>query len=69
MLANGIDGFRQMKQEAEDYGLVVSTKAGKAAAELNDSLTRLSGAFRGLKNKLSEYLLQPLANAFNSLSS
>ena len=68
MLANGIEGFREMKEEAEAFGLVVSTKAGKAAANFNDSLTRVYGSMRGIKNKISELLLTPLSGAFNALA-
>jgi len=67
MLTSGTAGLQKMKEEAEKFGLVITSKAAKNAAEFNDSLTRLQGAFKGLRNYMAEQfmpILTSLANNF-----
>lgn len=68
MFKDGKDGLKALTDEAERFGLVVSEKAGANAAEFNDSLTRLMGAFRGLKNTLAEDFLPILSTVFDDLA-
>ena len=60
MLAQGTEGIAAMKQEAHDLGLVFSQEAADSAAEFNDNLTRLQGAFTGLMNELATALMPVL---------
>jgi hypothetical protein len=64
MFKDGSAGLAEMTAEAERFGLVVSAKAGQAAAQFNDSLTRLTGSMRGLKNTIGEQLLPVFAAIF-----
>ena len=49
MLAAGKDGLAAMRQEAHDLGMVFDQEAADSAAKYQDSLTKLSGAFDGIK--------------------
>ena len=60
MLAQGTEGIAAMKQEAHDLGLVFSQEAADSAAEFNDNITRLKGAFTGLLNELAKALMPVL---------
>lgn len=64
---NGKKGLEEVTKEAEKFGLVVSSKAAANAAAFNDSLTRVTGAFKGLKNYMAEQvmpIITGLANRF-----
>lgn len=66
-LTKGSKGLKDMKEEAERFGLIVSEKAAANAAEFGSSLIRMQGSIRGLKNAFSERLLPvftELANSF-----
>lgn len=66
-LSGGTDGLKAMKEEAEKFGLVVSAKAAANAAAFNDSLTRVTGAMKGLKNYMAEQampIITGLSNRF-----
>jgi len=64
-LSGGTEGLRAMKEEAEKFGLVVSSTAAKNAAEFNDSLTRLTGSFKGLKNYIAEQFMPIITAMIN----
>ena len=67
MLAAGKQGLADMRQEAHDLGLVFDQEAADSAAEYEDSLTRLKGAFQGIQFAIGKALvpaLIPLINAF-----
>lgn len=49
LLNNGADGLKAMADEAERFGVVVDTKAAKAAADFNDNMTRLNASMEGFK--------------------
>lgn len=49
LLNGGAAGLRAAREEAEQFGLIVSTQAAKAAEEFNDNLTRLGQVTSGLK--------------------
>jgi len=68
MFKDGREGLAAMTEEAEKFGLVVSEKAGQNAAEFNDSLTRLTGAFTGVKNAIAEQSMEIFAGIANSLA-
>jgi len=56
-LNQGRAGIEALKKEADDFGLTVTSKAGKAAELFNDNLTRINAATRGLVNRVSEQLI------------
>ena len=60
MLNSGADGISQMRQEAEDLGLVMGEDAVKAGANFNDSMTKLQGSFKGITQNLMVGLM-PIA--------
>jgi hypothetical protein len=60
MLDEGRDGLEQLKQEAADLGVVVSTEAGERAEKFNDTLTRLGQAARGASMRISDQLIPVL---------
>jgi hypothetical protein len=47
-LNGGREAITKATEEAERFGLVVDDKSAKAAAQFNDNVTRLTGAFQGL---------------------
>ena len=72
LLNSGSEGIKEMMQEAERYGMVMSNEAVENSALFNDSLTRLKNTMRGMKTKaLSPFLLgiTQLMNGFSGLVS
>jgi len=70
MLADGAEGLAAMRQEAHDLGLVFDQEAADSAANMNDSITRLQGAFTGLMNQIAKALIpviEPLIKVFTEL--
>ena len=68
LLNSGSKGIKELMQEAENYGMVMSDKAVKASADFDDSLTRLQGSFRGLKNRLTGDLLPGISKIMDGIS-
>ncbi len=68
LFKDGKTGLAEMSAEAEKFGLVISSKAGVNAAEFNDSLTRLKGSFRGLKNTIAEEIMPAFTNLANNMA-
>ena len=58
----GRDGIAQMTDEAARFGLTISTQTSKSAEGFNDNLTRLSGVFTGLTNKIAERTAPAMKN-------
>jgi len=52
LLNSGGDGIKELMQEAQDYGMVMSTDTVAASAAFEDSLLRLKNTFGGLKNSI-----------------
>jgi TP901 family phage tail tape measure protein len=48
LLNDGSAGLKNMKEEAEQFGLIIDGKTGKAAEAFNDNLTRLRAAWQGI---------------------
>ena len=65
MFQEGADGIRKLMQEASDYGIGISDKDAASAEALNDSLTRLSQSFQGLRTSFTSTFAEDLANTFN----
>lgn len=68
MFKDGKEGLAKMTAEAEKFGLVISEKAANNAAEFNDSLTRLTGSLKGVKNAIAERIMPVLAGLQNRLA-
>jgi hypothetical protein len=60
MLNGGSAALKQMTDEAEQFGLVISEETGKRAEAFNDNLSRLSYAGQGLTTMLMAALLPAL---------
>jgi phage-related minor tail protein len=63
MLNGGSKAIAEMGAEAEKLGIVIDTKAAKAAEAFNDNLTRLRRAAEGVRNQVVVGLLP----AFNAI--
>lgn len=57
-----------LKQEAQDYGMVMSNEAVAASAAFEDSLTRMQGTIGGLKNRMVGELLPGITMIMDGLS-
>ena len=57
VLNTSAEETERLKQEAEDYGMVMSNEAVAASAAFEDSLTKLSHTVDGLKNRMVGELL------------
>lgn len=68
LLNSGADGIRELMEEAQKYGIVMSEEAVKASAEFNDSLTRLTKTADGLKNQLGASLMPSITAIMDGLS-
>lgn len=67
LLGQGRAGLEQLRKEAEHLGLVVSTEAGRAAEQFNDTLTKIRASSTGAGMKLATELtpiLQTVADEF-----
>ncbi len=57
-----------LKQEANDYGMVMSNEVVAASAAFEDSLTKLTGTMSGLKNRMVGELLPGITQIMDGLS-
>jgi hypothetical protein len=57
-----------LKQEAHDYGMVMSDEAVKSSAAFEDSLTKAKGSIDGLKYSIAEQFLPDVTSAINTFS-
>lgn len=64
-LTSGTKGLQEMKDEAEKFGLVVSQRAAANSAAFNDSLSRLTGSFKGLRNHMAEEVMPTITGLSN----
>jgi hypothetical protein len=60
MLTGGAAGLREMRNEAQLFGNVVSKKTAVSAAEFNNNLTRLGASFKGQVMQITEAVLPTL---------
>ena len=63
LLNSGSRGLKEMGDEAQRFGQVVTDDAAKAAAEFNDNLVRLQASLGGIIRDISGPLIQALARA------
>ncbi len=61
LLNQGKDGIAALKDEAARLGVVVSAQTARDAEELNDNLTRLGAAVKGLALDIAGLVAGPLA--------
>lgn len=52
LIKGGKEGLEEAKDEAREFGLVVSTEAGAQAEQFNDNLTRMAAALNGVKRSV-----------------
>ena len=60
LLNSGADGLKQMADEAQRLGVVLSTEAAKQTEEFNDNLTRLQTASKGFAQSIAGDMLPGL---------
>ncbi len=60
LLNQGSAGIAEMRQEARELGIVISSETAHAAEALNDDLTRLKGVARGFANDMASQLIPRL---------
>lgn len=60
LLNEGADGLAEMYREAEELGIVLDEKTGKAAEAFNDNLTRLGVVKDGIVTKITAGMLPAL---------
>lgn len=58
LLSGGRAGLKAAADEAERFGLVVSTKAGQNAEQFNDSISRVGLSVKGFTATLSETVIE-----------
>lgn len=68
LLNEGTDAINEQMQMAEEYGMVMSDEAVKAAAAFQDSMTTLNGALTGLKNELMSEFLPSMTQVTDGLA-
>jgi hypothetical protein len=68
LAAQGADGIKELRKEAQRLGLVLSDDAIKAAGDADDSLIRLKGAVRGLRTSIASALLPTLLPLLRNLT-
>ena len=68
VLNTSAEETERLKQEAEDYGMVMSNEAVAASAAFEDSLTKLSHTAGGLKNRMVGELLPGITQITDGLA-
>ena len=61
----GADGIADMRKEARQLGLSMSTRDAQAAAALGDAMTRVQTSIRGIVNHIGAALAPSLTNIAN----
>jgi phage-related protein len=68
VLNTSAEETERLKQEAEDYGMVMSNDAVAASAAFEDSLTKLTNTAGGLKNRMVGELLPGITQIMDGFS-
>ena len=63
-LNQGAAGINQLRQEARQFGMVISNEASKSAEDFIDNITRLRAILEGLFNTFAQQIL-PILTAFS----
>ena len=69
VLKNGSAGLKAMRQEARDLGLVMSNEATVASERFQDSLTKVRGVLKGLRNQIGVALLPIMTSLIDGFRS
>jgi hypothetical protein len=67
LLNSGAQGLKDMGDEAERFGQVVTDDAAKAAAEFNDNLARIQSNISGVARQMASELIPALARVTSEL--
>jgi hypothetical protein len=67
LLNGGRDSLKEMNDEAEQFGAVVSGKAAKQAEAFNDNMTRLGYVIKGVFVQVASQLLPILVDVSNKM--
>lgn len=59
---------KALKDEANDYGMIMSNEAVAASAEFENSLTKLNGTIAGVKNRMTGELLPGLTEVIDGFT-
>lgn len=62
LINGGAEGLARAREEAEQFGLIVSQEAAEAAGELNDNLKRLELAGKGAAQELGNSLIPAMSD-------
>lgn len=68
LLDKGSKGIREMSEEAEEMGLILSEDTIKASTEFSHALHESEGRLLGIKNALGSELLKPMTAVFKQFS-
>jgi hypothetical protein len=68
LLSQGSAGLREMREEAEDMGLILSDKVIKDSKGFSDALHESEGRLLGIRNALGSELLEPMTAVFKEFS-
>ena len=63
----GSEGLREMGNEAQSLGLIITEEQARASENYNDALARMKGGFTGLKNQFIGSAIGPITQAFDHL--
>jgi hypothetical protein len=69
MFENGADGIKDMRMEAQKFGLTISQDTANAAAEFNDELTRMGARFTGLRESIGQSLIPVFTEVLKQMNS
>lgn len=64
----GADGLAQLRQDARDLGIVVSTEAGNSAEAFVDTMTRFQASIDGVRKSIGASLLPTLQPLLDRLT-
>lgn len=68
VLNTGAEETQALKDEAKEYGMIMSNEAVAASAAFEDSLTKLNRTVSGVKNRLTSDLLPGLSDIMDGFS-
>lgn len=68
MLSQGAEGIQELKDKAQELGIVMSNEAVAASATFNDSLDNLTGTFTAVKNNLAAEFLPGLSQVMDGIT-
>lgn len=67
LMNGGADAIRSAKEEAEQFGLIVSTDVAKQSEQFNDNLTRMQSAAQGLKLSIGNAAIPALVEITDAM--